>query len=198
MSTVPIALLTDMVSAAAISTLSAARGLPNTVFFVSNRAALDRLFEPFDAERPWPGRLVAFYSDVVVPQRYLDAVSLEPVNIHPAPPEYPGRRALEFALRDRVDSYGVTAHLMTLPVDSGPILSVQRFPVPRTMTDEALRYLTWRTGFAMMFGLMPSLAGETPLTPDPNEAWSDRVCSEAAWQAVLADDTAAEAIDAQR
>ncbi|MDF1790576.1 MAG: formyltransferase family protein [Thalassobaculaceae bacterium] len=184
MSAVPIALLTDMVPAAAISTLAAARGLQNTVFFVSGRAALDRLFESFDTERPWPGRLVAFYSDVVVPRHYLDALSLEPVNIHPAPPEYPGRRALEFAVRDRVDSYGVTAHLMTLPVDSGPILTVQRFPITPGMTEEALRYHTWRAGFAMLFGLLPTLAGEAPLTPDPAYAWGTRDCSEAAWQAV--------------
>ena len=190
MTTAPIALLTDMVSAAAISTLSAARGLPNTVFFVSSRAALDRLFEPFDAERPWPGRLVSFYSDVVVPQRYLDAMSLEPVNIHPAPPEYPGRRALDFAMRDRVNAYGVTAHIMTLPVDSGPILSVQRFPITPGMTEEALRYLTWRAGFALMFGLMPSLAAEEPLSPDPELAWGARDCSEAAWQAVCAAESA--------
>ncbi|WP_420565685.1 formyltransferase family protein [Thalassobaculum sp.] len=190
MTAAPIALLTDMVSAAAISTLSAARGLPNTVFFVSSRAALDRLFEPFDAGRPWPGRLVAFYSDVVVPQRYLDAMSLEPVNIHPAPPEYPGRRALEFALREGVGAYGVTAHVMTLPVDSGPILSVQRFPVTPGMTEEALRYLTWRAGFALMFGLMPTLAAERPLSPDPDLAWGARDCSEAAWQAALMEKSA--------
>jgi hypothetical protein len=179
----PIALLTDMVSAAAISTLSAARGLPNTVFFVSSRAALDRLFEPFDAERPWPGRLIAFYSDVIVPRHHLDAMSLEPVNIHPAPPEYPGKRALEFALRDGISAYGVTAHVMTLPVDSGPILSVQRFPVAPGMSEEALRYLTWRAGFALMFAMMPGLAADAPLSPDPALVWGERDCSEAAWRA---------------
>jgi len=188
-SPVPIALLTDMVPAAAISTLTAARGLQNTVFFVSGRAALDRLFEPFDADRPWPGRLVGFYSDVIVPRRYLEAMSLEPVNIHPAPPEYPGRRALEFAMRDGVDGYGVTAHVMTLPVDSGPILSVQRFPVAPTMTEEAVRYLTWRAGFALMFALMPTLAEDAPLTPDPALSWGNRDCSESAWQALRAEDT---------
>lgn len=186
MSLPPIALLTDMVPAAAISTLAAARGLQNTVFFVSGRAALDRLFDSFDADNPWPGRLVAFYSEVIVPRRYLDAMLLEPVNIHPAPPEYPGRRALEFALRDGVASYGVTAHLMTLPVDSGPILSVQRFPVTPAMTEEAVRYHTWRAGLATMFGLLPSLAEETPLVPDPALHWGERDCSDAAWQAVCA------------
>lgn len=189
MSAVPLAILSDMVPAAAISTLAAARGLQNTVFFVSNRDALDRLFEPFDADRPWPGRLVAFFSEVIVPQRYLDAMPLEPVNVHPAPPEYPGRRALEFAIRDRVTSYGVTAHVMTLPIDSGPILSVQRFPITPGMTEEALRYLTWRVGFAMMFGLLPSLADEAPLTPDPALVWGERHCSDAAWQAVCAAET---------
>jgi folate-dependent phosphoribosylglycinamide formyltransferase PurN len=184
MSPAPVALLTDMTSAAAISVLAAARGLPNTIFFVSDGAALDRLFEHFDADRPWPGRLVGFYSDVIVPRRYLDATSLEPVNIHPAPPEYPGKRALEFALRDRVQSYGVTAHVITLPVDTGPILAVQRFAVTPGMTEQALRYLTWRAGFALMFGLLPMLAQDAALAADPAIAWGDRDCSEAAWQAL--------------
>ncbi|MCR9073793.1 MAG: hypothetical protein NXI18_19065 [Alphaproteobacteria bacterium] len=184
MSPVPVALLTDMTSAAAISVLAAARGLPNTIFFVSDSTALDRVFEHFDADRPWPGRLVGFYSDVIVPRRYLDAMALEPVNIHPAPPEYPGKRALEFALGDRCQSYGVTAHVMTLPVDSGPILTVQRFAVTPGMTEQALRYLTWRAGFALMFGLLPTLAQDLPLTADPNHQWGTRDCSEAAWRAV--------------
>lgn len=188
MSPPPVALLTDVTSAAALSVLSAARGLANPVFFVADRPALDRLFEHFDADSPWPGRLIGFFSDVIVPRRYLDAMALAPVNIHPAPPAYPGKRALEFALRDEVSSYGVTAHEMTLPVDSGPILAIQRFPITPGMTEAALRYLTWRAGFALMLGLLPTLARDEPLTVDPAEVWGKRDCSEAAWQAVLAKD----------
>lgn len=191
MSPVPLALLTDLTSAAALSVLSAARGLENPVFFVADRPALDRLFEHFDSESPWPGRLVGFFSDVIVPRRYLDAMALTPVNIHPAPPDYPGKRALEFALRDKTPSYGVTAHEMTLPVDSGPILAVQRFAITAGMTEPALRYLTWRAGFAMMLGLLPTLARDEALAVDTAESWGDRDCSEAAWQAALAMDTAA-------
>lgn len=190
MTAAPIALLTDMVSAASISTLAAALGLANRLLYVSDRAALDRLFEPYDAERPWPGRLVAFYSNVIVPQRYLDAMSLEPVNLHPGPPEYPGRRALDFALHDGAREYGVTAHVMTLPVDSGPILAAQRFPISSAMTPDTLRFATWRTGFGLMLYLLPALAAEAPLVAIDGERWAERDCSEAAWAALRANDGA--------
>lgn len=187
MTAAPIAILSDMTSASAISTLASALGLPNAVFCVSGREALDRLFEPFEPARPWPGRLVSFFSDVVVPRPYLDAMSLTPVNIHPGPPEYPGKRALEFARRDGVARYGVTAHVMTLPVDSGAILAVLRFPLADGMSADAMRYVTSKAGFALMLQVLPALASDLPLDLDTTETWGARDCSEAAWRAVCAE-----------
>jgi len=49
-------------------------------------------------------------------------------NYHPAPlPEYPGLTNYAIPIKDKVDNFGVTLHIMTDEVDKGPILRVKRF-----------------------------------------------------------------------
>ncbi|UUX49842.1 hypothetical protein NUH88_20915 [Nisaea acidiphila] len=148
---------------------------------VPGKEALDRLYATFDEGSPFPGRLIGFVTDVIVPIGYLKATRLAPVNFHPGPPEYPGLRAIEFAHRERARSYGVTAHAMTLPVDSGQIIGVNRFPVPAGTTDDTLRFQTWRAAYALLLHLLPVLASDAAPTPVGAE-WAERVCTDAAWR----------------
>lgn len=53
------------------------------------------------------------------------------INFHPAPPEWPGRGSASLALFNGDKSYGATAHIMDLSVDSGKILMVKRFSILR-------------------------------------------------------------------
>ena len=49
-------------------------------------------------------------------------------NFHPAPlPEYPGMENYAIPIKKKVREFGVTLHMMTMEVDSGEILSVERF-----------------------------------------------------------------------
>lgn len=49
-------------------------------------------------------------------------------NYHPAPlPDYKGMNCYSFAIRDRVTVFGVTLHVMTRELDSGPTLRIRRF-----------------------------------------------------------------------
>ncbi|WP_193181228.1 formyltransferase family protein [Nisaea sediminum] len=182
MSAPPLAILSNITACAAIAATASAKGLPNQVIAVSSRQALDSLFSNRTARSPFPGRLIGFVTDVIVPARYLAATLLTPVNFHPGPPEYPGLRAIEFALREGVTSYGVTAHAMTLPVDSGLIIGVNRFEA-RGGDEDGLRYETWRAAYSLLMHLLPALAAERPLQRIEAE-WSTRVCSDAAWRAL--------------
>lgn len=166
--------------------MTSAIGLPNKVIAVTSRESLDQLFSDHNAGSPFRGRLVSFATDVIVPARYLSATRPTPVNFHPGPPEYPGLRALEFALHDGVTSYGVTAHVMTLPVDSGPIIGVNRFAASDG-DEDALRFETWRAAYALLMHLLPALAAEEPLRRI-DASWSTRICSDAAWRALQAED----------
>jgi methionyl-tRNA formyltransferase len=78
----------------------------------------------------WPVDFVLnFLSPVIVPQAVLDAARIAAVNFHPAPPKWPGVGSASFALYEGDQTFGVTAHLMSAKVDSGPILRTLRFPI---------------------------------------------------------------------
>lgn len=60
------------------------------------------------------------------------------INFHPAPPEWPGRGSASLALFNGDKSYGSTAHIMDLSVDSGKILMVKRFSILRGESCESI------------------------------------------------------------
>jgi methionyl-tRNA formyltransferase len=73
--------------------------------------------------------LFNYLSPVIVPERILQSIRRGAVNFHPAPPEWPGIGSASYALFEGDETFGVTAHLMTLKVDSGPIVRTLRFPI---------------------------------------------------------------------
>jgi methionyl-tRNA formyltransferase len=73
--------------------------------------------------------LFNYLSPVIVPERILQSIKRAAVNFHPAPPEWPGIGSASYALFEGDETFGVTAHLMTSKVDSGPIVRSMRFPI---------------------------------------------------------------------
>jgi len=75
-------------------------------------------------------RLITFVTPEIVPKRILDALGYGAFNFHPGPPTYPGWAPAHFALYERAAEFGATLHVMVEKVDAGPIVDVERFPVP--------------------------------------------------------------------
>jgi phosphoribosylglycinamide formyltransferase-1 len=74
-----------------------------------------------------------------VTQVLIDAFPDHILNIHPSLlPSFPGIRAVEQALAYGVKITGCTVHLVTLEVDSGPILVQAAVPVLPDDTPETL------------------------------------------------------------
>lgn len=86
------------------------------------RAGRTLIDEPVAAD--W---LINFLSAPRVPAAVLARYTA--LNIHPAPPEYPGVGSASLALYDGRKDHGVTLHLMDAEIDHGSILSVRRFPI---------------------------------------------------------------------
>lgn len=82
--------------------------------------------------------LISFLNPVIVPKTTLHTVRIAAVNIHPAPPEWPGVGCVSYALFRGDREFGVTAHVMTEDVDAGPIIRVIRFPVLEFDDNESL------------------------------------------------------------
>ena len=68
----------------------------------------------------------------------MNSLRVGAINFHTAPPRWPGRGSCSFALLAGDKSFGVTAHLMTEEIDSGPILHVLRFRIEVSDTAETL------------------------------------------------------------
>jgi phosphoribosylglycinamide formyltransferase 1 len=75
----------------------------------------------------------------VITQVLIDAFVDRVINIHPSLlPSFPGIRSIEQALAARVKITGCTVHLVSLEVDSGPILVQAAVPVLPDDTAETL------------------------------------------------------------
>lgn len=82
------------------------------------------------------------FGPVIVRRILLDAIQVAAINLHTAPPKWPGRGSVSFALFEGDNEFGVTAHLMREEVDSGEILKVLRFPISKDDGVESLHQKT--------------------------------------------------------
>jgi len=76
-----------------------------------------------------PDILISFMNPYVVKRDRLEVLGSRAVNVHPAPPSYPGRDPHHFSFYHGHYSAGATLHVMTSKVDSGPILDHVEIPV---------------------------------------------------------------------
>lgn len=88
-------------------------------------------------------RLLAFTTSVIVPGSILAALGHGAYNFHPGPPQYPGWAPAHFAFYDGARTFGATAHVMTVRVDSGPIVGVESFIVPDKIDVRGLEQVAY-------------------------------------------------------
>lgn len=88
--------------------------------------------------------LISYISPWIIPKNVLENTKIRAVNFHPGPPEYPGTGCFNFALYKNEKTYGSTLHLMEPKVDTGRIISVNRFNINKDCTVEELSFLTYR------------------------------------------------------
>jgi hypothetical protein len=125
-------------------------------------------------DRPLDGaRLLICGSETIVPPEILAAFPGPSYNLHPGPPEYPGRHPSVFALYEGADGFGTTVHEVTERVDAGPIVAVERFPVPAGADRARLEQLSFASVLRLVADLCPLLVRPEPL-PRIDVAWSGR------------------------
>lgn len=122
-------------------------------------------------------RLIAYATEVVVPQCLLDRVA-DAYNFHPASYAYPGRYPAALAFYDGVTRFGVTAHVMTRRVDDGPIVGSLLFDVPPGI-DLAWLQLRAARALARLFAHMAPLLVRSEPLPPVGLSWGPRRSTEA-------------------
>ncbi len=73
--------------------------------------------------------LISYISPWLVPEKVLSNIKTASINFHPGPPEYPGIGCTNFAIYNGEKEFGITVHHMKEKVDSGDIITVERFPL---------------------------------------------------------------------
>ena len=104
--------------------------------------------------------LFSFLCPVIIPDKLLKITRIKNINLHPAPPEYPGIGSVSRALYDERSEFGVTAHLMEKKVDKGKILKVKRFPILNDDTCEKLDFRAKQSSIDLMKDILKIFSKE--------------------------------------
>jgi methionyl-tRNA formyltransferase len=90
--------------------------------------------------------VISYISPWIIPKVVLDNTKIAAINFHPGPPEYPGIGCTNFAIYNGEKEYGITVHHMKEKVDTGDIITVERFPILEqdtvyTLTQRCYAYI---------------------------------------------------------
>ena len=116
-------------------------------------------------------RLVSFAAKVIVPAAALGRFAGPSYNFHPGPPEYPGLFPSVHALYEGQSEFAVTLHEMAAEVDSGPIVAVERFPIPAGANRLVLDQLTLANMVVAFARWAPRLAAAATPLPRSEDLW---------------------------
>jgi methionyl-tRNA formyltransferase len=114
--------------------------------------------------------LFNYLSPVIVPERILQSIRRGAINFHPAPSEWPGIGSASYALFEGDETFGVTAHLMTSKVDSGPIVRSLRFPIVADDDCESLFARALNFSLFLFYDVLAMVA-QTGTANACNEKW---------------------------
>jgi hypothetical protein len=160
-----IILLTGRIEAAALSGVLGVRNPLLDIRHVETQDDLDAIGRTVLAR----ARLISFMTDLIVPPSILDALGYGAYNFHPGPPTYPGWGPAHFAVYDRAELFGVTAHEMIARVDAGTIVDAIMFPVAPGTPVPGLEQMAFVALAQMFSNLAPKLTGPEPLAALPIE-----------------------------
>ena len=104
-----------------------------------------------------PDVLISFLNPYVVKRDRLEVLGSSAVNVHPAPPSYPGCDPHHFSFYHGHYSAGATLHVMEANVDSGPILDHVEVPVDSSLGVTAMIKLSEHLALGMFLKNLDSL-----------------------------------------
>jgi methionyl-tRNA formyltransferase len=129
-------------------------------------------------------RLIAFVTPEIVSKGVLSRLGYGALNFHPGPPGYPGWAPSHFALYERAQQFGATAHIMVEQVDAGPIVDLALFPIPDDISVLGLEGLAYAHLAQLFWRMAKSLATDPQLPPTLPVSWGSRKYSRRAYRAI--------------
>ena len=124
----------------------------------------------FEAGHHAPDLIISFLNGYIVKPALLDACGGRAFNVHPGPPEYPGRDPWHFAYYDGFPRAGATLHRMTAKVDDGEVLDVVERDYDRSLSVGDYAELCRRLAASLLIRNLASiLVG--PIEPRCQRTW---------------------------
>ena len=134
---------------------------------------------------PQSTRLLSFCTAVIVPARLLDLLPGPSYNIHPGPPNFPGRHPESWGAYAGVRHFGATLHEMAPRVDEGAIVDVVPFDVPERAGQIEFGIGAFRASCELLVRWLPHLTSEDlPLPRSAEHRWSGRKTTHAELEAM--------------
>ncbi|MEL6363619.1 MAG: formyltransferase family protein [Pseudomonadota bacterium] len=130
-------------------------------------------------------RLVSFLNDLIIPADVIEGLRVQPINVHPGPPEYRGSCPDGFAWLDGAAVFGVTAHEMTAEIDAGRILAVRRFPLEHGAMQAQIADLAFENALVLFALVLRHCARSDDPLPPTGERWSGPNRTKAMFRAAL-------------
>lgn len=130
-------------------------------------------------------RLLCFCSGVLVPKEVLNRFNLEPYNIHPGPPNYPGICPEAFAIADDAKKFGATAHVITEKIDEGEIVATNNFKIPINTDRLALASLAYNAAVELFATIASFAMGNDGKMPRSGEKWQGQTNRQADYNILL-------------
>jgi methionyl-tRNA formyltransferase len=124
----------------------------------------------FESRSHAPDVIISFLNGYVVKPALLDAAAGRAFNVHPGPPEYPGRDPWHFAFYEGFPRAGATLHRMTAKVDDGEILDVAEREFDASLSVTEYADLCRQLAVAILVRNLTSLLAGN-ITPRCHRSW---------------------------
>ncbi len=82
--------------------------------------------------------LISFRSYYIFKKKHLSKINNLCLNFHPGPPKYRGFGCANYAIYNKDNFYGVTAHIINEKIDKGKILDVKKFKIGKAISLKKL------------------------------------------------------------
>jgi methionyl-tRNA formyltransferase len=129
-------------------------------------------------------RLLAFCTAVIVPASLLNLLPGPSYNIHPGPPNFPGRHPESWGAYAGVRDFGATLHEMAPRVDEGAIIDVVRFEPSEGAGQLEFGIGAFRAALELMVRWSQRLLNDEAPLPQTTLNWSGHKTTHAELEAM--------------
>jgi methionyl-tRNA formyltransferase len=116
--------------------------------------------------------LLAFCTAVIVPRRVLARLPVPSYNVHPGPPDFPGRHPESWGAYRGCTRFGATFHEMAPRVDEGAIVDTQMIDVAPGSGQLEFGRQALRAALVLLARWIPRLLDGDGRLPPGGAAWS--------------------------